>query len=342
MIQYSVTNRRVFRPDRVPAVLGFYDDVSDDVDLYEYARFHRRVSLLKFAARRAARKLTFPWLLRGPWVGASTFFYARDGAETRIEFNPRNAQFGSVYSRRFSGWYEPLAAELLAICIPRDSGVFFDVGANWGHFSLYVASVLGEGVRIHAFEPFPETFQDLERTVLQAGLENRVVRHPIAVGDEEKLVAMTARDGLETGLHEVALQASGNLRCAPLDGLDLPDPDVLKIDVEGFERRVLLGAERMLVRARPSMIFESRITSEADRREAVSTMRLLEQFGYELFEPVWLLDFGDGRVLSRDDRSARSSAHPRFVLRPTSSVERPLLPPYVNLFACHGDKLPLA
>ena len=66
-----------------------------------------------------------------------------------------------------------------------------------------------------------------------------------------------------------------------LDDLDLPAPQMVKMDVEGHEPRVLAGARRVLSAARPHIIFESN-QGEAE----LATMGALEDLGYVVFRPT--------------------------------------------------------
>ena len=53
--------------------------------------------------------------------------------------------------------------------LPED-GVFYDIGSNWGWFTMHVASRPGFRGKIHAFEPFASSYADLCDLVRQAGL----------------------------------------------------------------------------------------------------------------------------------------------------------------------------
>jgi FkbM family methyltransferase len=246
----------------------------------------------------------------------------------------------SVYARRFQGRYEPRVAGILAAVIPRGRpAVFFDVGSNWGHFPLYAAAVAGPGLEIHAFEPTRSSFADLRSSVEQAGLERQVRCHHLAAGDRHEQVAMSVPRRDMTGLATVtgAATGPGAVPCRPLDSLDLPRPDVIKIDVEGHEAAVFRGARRMLGEARPHVIFES--TLHDGRGDHLAALRILLECGYRLFEPVWEVDEGSGPELTRDDHEALRRDLRTIVLRPTTVCERTLLPRAVDLFACHEGRL---
>ena len=52
------------------------------------------------------------------------------------------------------------------------------------------------------------------------------------------------------------------VECGKLDAMDLPAPDVMKIDVEGAERDLLAGAWAMIRARRPALLISLHITEE--------------------------------------------------------------------------------
>ena len=137
-------------------------------------------------------------------------------------------------------------------------GVFFDVGSNWGYFSLLLAARPGFTGRIHAFEPWPTTYADLDSVVSQAGLRNVITTHRLALGACEGQVSM--RCGRHSGLAQIAEAASTEqlqtVQQVTLDGLDLPAPDLMKLDVEGAEAAIVEGGRELIQRSRPIIVFE--------------------------------------------------------------------------------------
>jgi FkbM family methyltransferase len=138
---------------------------------------------------------------------------------------------------------------------------FFDIGSNYGFFSYWLLS-RRPGLEIHAFEPNAKTFARIESTrtandlrqlhAWNVGLADVVDRIPLHPGADDS--------GHSTfGPHpELAARTLGEIDILPFDvwreshGLRLPDRPswVAKIDVEGFEPRVLRGmAESLKARA---------------------------------------------------------------------------------------------
>jgi FkbM family methyltransferase len=127
---------------------------------------------------------------------------------------------------------------------------FFDVGANHGQFSLVVSRWLNSGSeQVYAFEPHPAN-----RMVSIENLARNQCRNVDVVD-----CALAARPGTMTiyGDSVTATLQRKSGRCETLVRVDTLDvfcgrmglvPDVIKIDVEGFELEVLRGAVETLKR----------------------------------------------------------------------------------------------
>ncbi len=101
----------------------------------------------------------------------------------------------------------------------RRDDLFVDVGANIGAYTVLAAGVAG--AKAISFEPGPEAFGYLEQNVKLNDLQQTVTCLNLALGWEEGVMKFTEGLGTE------------NYVC-------------LKIDVEGFETKVLAGAQKTL------------------------------------------------------------------------------------------------
>ena len=143
--------------------------------------------------------------------------------------------------------------------LPPD-GVFLDIGANVGLHTLAAARhVAAGGGAVVAFEPHPRNFETLTHNIACNGLRH-VAAHN--VGLAEAADVLTCRGPARGGNWSLASRGeySFEVRLVPLDDfLDdhpLPRLDLIKIDVEGAEVRVLRGARRTIARYRPTIVFE--------------------------------------------------------------------------------------
>lgn len=138
-----------------------------------------------------------------------------------------------------------------ALHLLRPGDLFLDVGANLGSYTLLAAGVAG--AHAVAFEPVPSTCDRLRQALAINALGGRAEARNLAlVGPEqeaagEQLVFSADRDCQNSfvdaaypGRTIVVKTATLDAQCAGLV------PTLMKVDVEGFERDVLLGAQAVL------------------------------------------------------------------------------------------------
>ncbi len=140
---------------------------------------------------------------------------------------------------------------------------FIDVGAHYGLFSLAAIHAGKPGSKVLALEPSPPAFTELCRNLELLGSDS-IVPIQAAVGEEtSELVMHVTHDGrgmmVAVKQEEKYEYESVKVPVVTLD--DLCDersfaPNVLKIDVEGFEGEVLRGARRVLREDRPAIFLE--------------------------------------------------------------------------------------
>jgi len=156
--------------------------------------------------------------------------------------------------------------------------VAYDVGANIGLVTLFLARSVGEQGLVIAFEPTPPNAERLMENVQLNKLSN-VRLYRVALGDTEAVIKIahcpdspgiaTLREDLAQGYRRRYSLQEFQVEVVPLDTLvareSLPFPDFLKIDIEGYEYPMLLGARETIRRARPIIFVEVHSSSEADR-----------------------------------------------------------------------------
>lgn len=141
------------------------------------------------------------------------------------------------------------------------NGICYDVGANVGYIALEIANLrASDNVMVYAFEPQPELARNIKNASKINSLNNLVSKN-LALGDR------FGEAGFVEKSHSVHGVISNNLETAsykvPIDTIDrlvecnkLRLPDVIKIDVEGFEYAVLSGAKKVIRENKPTVIFE--------------------------------------------------------------------------------------
>lgn len=167
--------------------------------------------------------------------------------------------------------------KLLAKSIP-SNGVFVDIGANIGIYSLWVGKHLSRQGRIISFEPNPPAFERLkfnvdansdlqgsewpEVTCISKGVSDRPGSFPLFLDHQNlggsSLVISDRREATVT-VEVVTLLAE-------LERLEIDHIDALKIDIEGAEEQALLPflecSDRALL---PKLLVMERTHSEMNR-----------------------------------------------------------------------------
>jgi FkbM family methyltransferase len=172
------------------------------------------------------------------------------------EFTTRTLYFGHVE-------YEPATAECLHQHLG-PGGVFVDIGANHGYFTMLAAALVGPTGRVIAFEPSPRVFEQLQTHVQLNGFEDRVtlVRAALAEAPAEAATLFVSKNAGNSGLSSLT-PASSTLDLgwlSPTHTIQVPVDtfdrwfakggptriDLIKIDVEGAEDRVIAGMRAAL------------------------------------------------------------------------------------------------
>jgi FkbM family methyltransferase len=138
-----------------------------------------------------------------------------------------------------------------------------EVGANIGTHTVPLARLLGSrGRRLLAVDAQRAVFQLLCANIALNGLLN-VQAENVACSDASGWVTFDEPDYASPGnFGAVEMKASGGahrVRAVPLDELVPASMDVglIKLDVEGFEQRVLEGARSTIKRCRPMIYLEN-------------------------------------------------------------------------------------
>ena len=181
-----------------------------------------------------------------------------------------------------------------------EGGVFLDVGAHIGYFSMKAAPKVGKTGRVVAFEPNPETLELLRGNVTANHASNVTVM-PVACTDKERTLTLYASPIENTGASSLsrdnaAISANAGARAyttrgRPIDDvvneLNLARVDAIKIDVEGAELSVLRGAFQTLKRFHPKLVLEvipSQLAAFQSTPEDLT--KLLKEAGYDRARPL--------------------------------------------------------
>lgn len=129
---------------------------------------------------------------------------------------------------------------------------FIDVGANIGYYTALGALLVGTQGRVVAFEPSAYAFEKLSSMAAKSGLTQVTTIH---AGLSDAAGSLKLYLGVGSNNHTPTMVARGNtsettVRVVRLDEeaarLGIERIDLIKIDVQGYESKVLAGATRLL------------------------------------------------------------------------------------------------
>jgi FkbM family methyltransferase len=162
---------------------------------------------------------------------------------------------------------------------------FYDVGANVGVYSL-IAATICPSARTVAIEPAPANYDALCRNLALNGATAAVTALPVALAEATRLAQISLAD-LSPGAADHGFDrqdggaASVSVLAYSLDDLirefDLPQPTLVKIDVDGAEDAVLAGATETL--RHPGL---SSLIVEVDHGKTDAVLETLRRDGLEL------------------------------------------------------------
>jgi FkbM family methyltransferase len=180
---------------------------------------------------------------------------------------------GTVLSRRFAGGRISLevsrssthrllfvegerfvAERFLLRSLVAPNATIVDVGANIGYTSLLLAQAAGRGGRVLSFEPSSTNLVELRRNCSATAFAPIRVEGK-AVGDRCGRTRIS-RELNATVTASAETEATEEVEVVVLDGFLEEPPDLIKIDVEGFEEKVLAGARQTLEQHRPNLFLE--------------------------------------------------------------------------------------
>jgi FkbM family methyltransferase len=141
--------------------------------------------------------------------------------------------------------------------------VFLDVGANTGQHSLFMSRHVKQ---VHAFEPLPPVADRFRQMVQLNGFSN-IVLHEVGLADNEEVLPFYAppEDNQGSGTFlpthaEKGAQPVGSFRVVVgdkwLKETGVSAIELIKIDVEGYEKPVLKGLSATLAQNRPVLVVE--------------------------------------------------------------------------------------
>lgn len=181
-----------------------------------------------------------------------------------------------------NNWYEHWLLEFIESRLCKNDATYFvDIGANTGNHSMYLLRNVKNLVAF-AYEPMPEArvALKLNRSDLPPMQEDNLRIYDYALSNKAGIMQMGVPAGASNGGARIG-SGKINVKVNVFDDVWPGNRriDIMKIDVEGHEEEVILGAIRNIEYYKPEILVE---IFEEHKRLRISS--LLATFGYELKE----------------------------------------------------------
>lgn len=234
---------------------------------------------------------------------------------------------------KLTGAWEPFETKVVQSML-EPGQVFYDIGANLGWYTVVAGLCVGPGGRVLSFEPDRENFDLLRTNIRENGLRNvSAFREAVSDHDGYGLLHLS-----ETNRGDHQFDAPAPDRCAvrvatrSLDSImrSEPAPDMLKLDTQGSEARILSRLTSQA--ARPGLSIISEFWPHGLERTGTSADALVQRLS-ELSAQIFLIDEARRqlRPISLSDLEWRA----RNDLAPHTGY-------FTNLLCCRTPNLPAA
>lgn len=205
----------------------------------------------------------------------------------RLKVNLANPEHQYLY---FYGTHDErhVVTKLLKIIQPGD--ICWDIGANIGFYTCLLASRVEEAGAVVAFEPALRTCGYLRENVSLNRFANVTVVNK-GLGDKAEQRSLyyseaALAEGTASLKYDNGRTASERVTLDTIDNLirELPVPDFIKIDVEGYQLEVLRGGENFFKTQAPLLMAELKDVGETNRALFAEIENYVADLGYQLYE----------------------------------------------------------
>jgi FkbM family methyltransferase len=193
----------------------------------------------------------------------------------------------------FSGTFEQDVEQIISRCL-RPGMCILDIGANIGYHTFRMAKIAGEGGHVYAIEPTQWAFNKLLRNAsLNTGITN-ITFSKVGLSDSNAgEVSLYFQSSYR--LNGKQIYSTENIELLTLDKYisrnNIDRVDFVKMDVDGFEGKIIKGAEKSLMYMKPILLMEiNPSVMQLQGDEPADIVQILEKIGYTfettLGEPI--------------------------------------------------------
>jgi FkbM family methyltransferase len=172
-----------------------------------------------------------------------------------------------------------------------------DAGANLGFHSIQLGNL---SKKVYAFEPQSYIYNQLCANILFNDLDNVIETYKLGLGNKEdtkQLWNIEHENWVGNGAHNWGgrgviqenyggerathneFREEDTIKIVPLDSLNIPRCDLIKIDVQGYEYNLLIGAKNLLNKFKPTIFLEN----PPEEESSAIVKNHLVSLGYEFY-----------------------------------------------------------
>ncbi|MBN9349750.1 MAG: FkbM family methyltransferase [Chitinophagaceae bacterium] len=181
-------------------------------------------------------------------------------------------------------------AQSKLLSIMKEGMTVYDIGANIGTFALQFAGRVSKTGNVIGFEPGPYTYKQCLKNISLNHFNNILIFNE-GLGESQSIAALYNVNPHNRGMQRLLADDntdSYDKEIVQINTLDnkietaqLPHPDVIKIDVEGYELKVLRGARQTLVKHKPVLFIELDDDNlKEQKNSAIEMISFLKELGY--------------------------------------------------------------
>ncbi|MFS1909240.1 FkbM family methyltransferase [Vibrio lentus] len=162
-------------------------------------------------------------------------------------------------------YYDCFMPELLLLEKYREKDII-DAGGSFGDSAIVLSGYTDK--TIHVFEPTTKMFDLAKKTVEYNNLDEKIVLNKLALGDKRENQTIQVADDFSSFYHSSDNEDKIETEVVNIETLDDYvarndiDVGVIKVDVEGYEEKLLDGAIRTITRDKPALILSIYHSSE--------------------------------------------------------------------------------
>jgi FkbM family methyltransferase len=167
----------------------------------------------------------------------------------------------------------------------REGDCVLGVGANIGYYALMAARLVGPRGKVYAVEPVPQNMKLLENSVRLNNYGN-IETFNMAMGQSDSVAMLYLSDHPNWSSFYRPRKVTGHIdiKITSIDSFlkDKRPPDVIRMDVEGYEYEILIGMSDLLKSGRPLRLFIEFHPDIMGEQRAEVFLTTLQKNGFQL------------------------------------------------------------